>query len=275
MTYVYCPHRSNGAFELVKALGAYRLRTFDGMDFWDKRKRYELRDGDIIVCWGASVPDIEGIRVLNSLDQPFTAFTEWERLSGFGIPVVGLGSGTPPKYTLVPRLQRQLFEINPKFYIQRETFVNEYRIHSFDKRSIRAGVKVPRDGFIPCPEKEWRADAGLFHPWVRSFEGGWRVSYDGFKSTSDLRKLAHKAVTALGLTFGAVDIGVQDDGRLKVLEVDKAPRIEGGTIASYTRAITRWIREGSGQGGSSDIGGVSAGEPAQIGYDDGEDPGDL
>src|SRR5688572_14103869 len=101
MTYVYCPRRSNGAFELVKALGAHRLRKFDGIDFWDKQKRYELKEGDIVICWGASVPEIEGVRVLNSLDQPFTAFKEWEKLMNFGVPTVSIGRGKPTNSPLL------------------------------------------------------------------------------------------------------------------------------------------------------------------------------
>jgi hypothetical protein len=163
--------------------------------------------------------------------------------------------------------------IDPTYFISKENFTSEYRIHSFDKRSIRAGVKVPREGFTSCLESEFRLEAGLVHPWIRSFEGGWRVNYDGFKSTPELRKLAHKAVTALGLTFGAVDIGLRADGMMKVLEVDRAPRIEGGTVASYTRAINRWVKEAKEVGGANDTGGVPVGEPEQAIEDiDGEDP---
>lgn len=266
MTYVYCPHRSNGAFELVKALDAHRLRKFDGMDFWDKRKRYTLNPGDVIICWGATIPELDDVRVLNSLEQPLGPFKEWEKLMNMSVPTISIGRGKPVPSTLVPRLQRILTAVDPLYYIQKENFTAEYRIHSFDKRSIRAGVKVPREGFTVCSENEWQVDSNLAHPWVKSFLGGWKVDYD-FKSTSELRKLAHVAVKTLGLTFGAVDIGMRADGKLKVLEVDRAPRIEGGTVASYTRAITRWIKEGE----KDDTGGIPVGEPVEdVDYDPGE-----
>lgn len=270
--FVYCPRRSSGAFELVKALDAHRLRKFDGIDFWDKQKRYELKENDVIVCWGASIPELEGIRVLNSLDQPLTAFEEWHKLVNFGVPTTNIGRGKPTLYPLVPRSHRLLHAIDPAYCITRETFTTEYRVHSFDKRSIRAGIKVPREGFTSCLEAEWRHDSNLCHPWVKSFEGGWRVNYDGFKSTPDLRKLAHKAVAALGLTFGAVDIGLRVDGGMKVLEVDKAPRIEGGTVFSYVRAINRWVKEGEFV---NDRERVSPGEPVQVVEDVGGDQIDI
>lgn len=262
--YVYCPRRSHGALELVTALDASRLRRFDGIDFWSKQRRHVLKDGDVVVCWGASIPDIEGIHVLNALDQPSTAFTEWERLRNVGIPTFYVLRQTRPASQFVPRVQELFRAVDPSYCIQREEFVSEYRMHSFDKRTIRAGIKTPRHGFTVCPEADWRPGACVAHPWIRSFAGGWDVNYDALTLPPDLRRLAHRAVNTLGLTFGAVDIGLQSDGRLMVLEVDRAPRLEGKTLMSYVRAITRWAK---GQGDACDAGRVSAGTLE----DDGED----
>lgn len=278
MVYVYCPWKSNGAFDLVRALGAHRLRKFDGIDFWDKRTRYVLKDGDVIVCWGMSVPEFDGVRVLNGLDQPLTVVKKWETLMQRGVPTVQAVPGGKASGLLIPRLQRQLDLTNAQLSVIRDNFPTEYRIHSFDGRSIQAGVKIPRDGFTVCPESDWVPDANLAHPWIRSFVGGWRVNYD-FKSTADLRRLAHRAVATLGLTFGAVDIGMRADKVLRVLDVDQAPRLEGWTIASYTRAVNRWIKKGE----QNDSGGVSVGEPvsdvedveSEPDYGDGDGPEDV
>lgn len=247
--YVYCPRRSADAFELVKALGAHRLRQFDGIDFWDKRKRYVLKDGDVVVCWGATVPEIDGVRVLNGLEQPQDVFDVWTKLVNAGVPTLTITRGKHGPRTLTPRLFREIQQKDATYVSPQEPIKTEYRIHSFNKRSIRAGVKVPREGFTICNENDWKPDANLAHPWVRSYYGGWRVNYDGFKSTPEMRKLAHKAVASVGLTFAAVDIGQRPDGRLVVLEVDSAPRIEGGTVLSYMRAINRWVKEGVNDAG--------------------------
>ena len=242
MVYVYCPKKSTGAFELVKGLNADRLRTFDGIDFWDKKQRHVLKDSDVVICWGDTIPDIDGIRVLNSLEQPLTALTKYKKLLDAGIGTITLGRTKPTIHPLlVSKASSALETVYPGYYVQPEMFSTEYRIHSFGRRSIGAGVKIPRDGFTSCNyEENWSPDAHLAHPRVRSYTSGWQTNYD-FQSTPELRKLAHNAVTALGLTFGAVDIGMGLNGRLKVIDVNTSPRIDGKTVAAYIRAITRWI----------------------------------
>lgn len=120
------------------------------------------------------------------------------------------------------------------FYSKKENFVNEYRVHSFFGRSIRAGKKIHRATFDGTP-----------HQWIRSWDAGWQISYaDEFapgNRKQTIRDAAHKAVAALGLNFGAVDIGELADGTLIVLEVNRAPGVEGGTTEAYARAIRRWI----------------------------------
>lgn len=120
----------------------------------------------------------------------------------------------------------------PNYYSKKEEFVKEFRIHSFKGKSIRAGEKVPREGFNNPS------------PWIRSFGGGWRIKYDEFKSKESMRNLAAAAVEALGLDFGAVDIGRTADKRLVVLEVNRAAGLEGGTVTAYVNAIQRFVSEG-------------------------------
>jgi hypothetical protein len=122
---------------------------------------------------------------------------------------------------------------DPDFYSKKENLIEEYRIHMFRGKSVRAGRKTARptrpDGRTPA------------HQWIRSFDAGWVIAYDGFKSTKDMRALAAKAVKALGLDFAAVDIGKRADGSLIVLEVNRAPGVEGGTVTAYAKHITNWI----------------------------------
>jgi hypothetical protein len=119
---------------------------------------------------------------------------------------------------------------SPDYFSKKEDIVEEYRIHSFAGKSIRAGKKVPREGFQNP------------HAWVRSFDGGWRIVYDNYESSGEQRDLAKRACTALGLDFGAVDLGKRRDGALLVLEVNRAPGLEGGTVTSYVQAIQKWLR---------------------------------
>jgi hypothetical protein len=128
---------------------------------------------------------------------------------------------------------------NGDYYAKKEAFVAEYRVHSFMGRSIRAGRKVPRTVTDPTPF------TGTANPWIRSWDGGWRISYaDDFATSSKkqkIRDIAHAATKALGLHFGAVDVGELADGTLVVLEVNRAPGIEEGTIEAYGRAVHKWL----------------------------------
>ena len=126
--------------------------------------------------------------------------------------------------------------VTPDFYVKKENIVREFRVHSFCGKSIRAGVKEAAEG------------AGInLHPWIRSYDGGWRIKYDGVTVTQRHRDIAHAAVKALGLDFGAVDIAELADGRLIVLECNRAPGLDGGTITKYAEAIQRWLNGETGQ----------------------------
>lgn len=129
--------------------------------------------------------------------------------------------------------------LEPDYYSRKLNLASEVRIHCFDGRSIRAGRKALREGWTGTgPNNATRAS-----DWIRSMDGGWRIVYDGFESTRQMRELAAAACAALGLTFGAVDIGVTNTGALVVLEVNRAPGLEGGSLTSYGAALTRWITE--------------------------------
>lgn len=120
----------------------------------------------------------------------------------------------------------------PDYWVKKEDIVEEYRLHMFGGKSIRAGKKVRR---------EQRPDGQPSHDWIRSFDAGWIIAYEEFKSTKQMRELAARAVAALGLDFGAVDLAKKRDGTLIVLEVNRAPGIEGGTVGAYVGAIRGWI----------------------------------
>lgn len=120
---------------------------------------------------------------------------------------------------------------DPDFYSKKENIVEEYRLHMFGGKSIRAGKKVARPA---------RPNGQPTHQWIRSFDAGWVIQYDGFQSKKDMRALAAAAVKALDLDFAAVDLGKRADGILIVLEVNRAPGVEGGTITKYAQNIINW-----------------------------------
>lgn len=285
MIYVYRPGGSDGADELVEHLPrARRSRVYDLTTHAMRRRQgtlpQPLREGDLVVCWGATLPATAvpaGVKVLNGVAFQ-SKYEQALALKAAGVRTVEVSlerpQAGPPRPTalminetltslddvarLLPRLEafrlelaRPVVEWLPRrnghvggndllvptpagaaqFWSRREALVQEYRLHIMKGKSIRAGMKIAREGMTP-------------HPWVRSFDGGWRINYNGFSSSKPMREIAAKAVETLGLDFGAVDLGQLADGTLLVLEVNRAPGLEGGTVDAYGAALERILQEG-------------------------------
>ena len=119
----------------------------------------------------------------------------------------------------------------PDFWVRKVNIKEEYRVHSFDGRSIRLAKKVKDEHYNRTP-----------HPWIRTLSNGWRFSYVGTDNQA-IRDVAHQAVAAVGLTFGGVDIAITDDDQIIALEVNRTPGLKNGTSKAYARAIKRYVDE--------------------------------
>lgn len=105
---------------------------------------------------------------------------------------------------------------------------SEYRVHVFDKAVLRVQEKRPNGDGEPDPD-------------IRSASRGWglRARNDLFDD-ADLTRPAIRAVEALGLHFGAVDILRGIDGNHYVIEVNTAPGLNNNGIALYADALVGW-----------------------------------
>lgn len=104
----------------------------------------------------------------------------------------------------------------------------EYRIHVFDGKILHIAQKRRRDGF---------AEIEGHNSLVRNHHTGWIYSTQNMTELNIAGKNeALKAVAALGLDFGAVDIITNRDDAW-VLEVNTAPGMEGVTLDKYVAAI--------------------------------------
>ena len=126
----------------------------------------------------------------------------------------------------------------PDYWVKKVEVDSEYRVHVFQGAVIRLGVRVKA-----------REDA---HPWIRSYDAGWRLSYGNEGNRSEVilravRDVGKRAVVALGLDFGAVDVGWDGSGRTTngviVFEVNSAPGLDGGTLEKYAVAIKAWSEQ--------------------------------
>lgn len=220
--FVYCPVGSTGAREVAREAGARRVRS------------HRWRQGDVVVCWGAHVPSPpSGVRFLNNRPG-MSKQSELRALQVGGVRIPEFHLSRPPMGEWLARAANHqggkdllAGRQTGDFYVEKLPFTKEFRVHVWKGKSIRLGMKVPRQGVAQ-------------HPWIRSYDGGWKLSYGADAQQSvpkGVRDAAKKAVEVLGLDFGAVDVGVTAAGKSYVLEVNRRPGLEGQTTAVYGRQL--------------------------------------
>jgi glutathione synthase/RimK-type ligase-like ATP-grasp enzyme len=133
---------------------------------------------------------------------------------GRGIVLANTDSGTPlAKAPLYAR------------YVKK---ADEYRIHVAFGKVIDVQQKKRRLE-VPDDKIDWQ---------IRNAHNGWVFTRGGVSPPSCVLDAAVDAVAALGLDFGAVDIGYNIKGGAgTVYEVNTAPGLEGSTLDSYYKAF--------------------------------------
>lgn len=103
----------------------------------------------------------------------------------------------------------------------------EYRVHVFDGQVIDLQQKKRREG---------NDSDGT----IKNLANGWVFVRDDITPPPrSIFDVSVRAVQALGLDFGGVDVLVKD-GQCYVLEINCAVGLEGSTINSYVNAINRY-----------------------------------
>lgn len=122
--------------------------------------------------------------------------------------------------------------IDAPLYTRHVRHKNEYRVHvAFGK-------------VIDYVQKKKRSGNENTNILVRSHNNGWVFCREGVVLPDVVKEQAIAAVAALGLDFGAVDLGHRvGDNLAFVFEVNTAPGIEGTTIEKYTAAFMEKIDE--------------------------------
>ena len=242
---------SRSARALSMALGILRLRK-------PSRSRFRAREGDLIINWGdsstvnitqnyvnhplavlAASSKLNSMVVFAAKDVNHPAYTtfkaaatgwldEGEKVvcrhllranSGRGIElhIPGESTGLPdcPLYTK---------------YIDKDA---EYRVHVWGDKAFDFQEKKRRNG---CRETA--------NPYIRNHANDWVFTRNDLVAPLSVSKEAIKAVRALGLDFGAVDVGyAKETDTATVYEVNTAPGITGTTLERYIEQIKSTIEE--------------------------------
>jgi glutathione synthase/RimK-type ligase-like ATP-grasp enzyme len=107
---------------------------------------------------------------------------------------------------------------------------DEYRVHVFDGEVIDVQQKRKRQE-VENEDVDYQ---------IRNSTGGWVFCRAEVDIPDICLSMARRAVSALGLTFGAVDIGYnRREDMAYVFEVNTAPGLEGTTLDTYYAAIEK------------------------------------
>ena len=106
----------------------------------------------------------------------------------------------------------------------------EYRLHVFDGEIIRVSKKLGQEG---C------------NNWKRNHDEGWTFTDLDINEllTRGIKTEAKKAIEAMDLQFGAVDIIKSDFGEPYVLEINSGPGLMERGLTEYCHNIKRYLNE--------------------------------
>jgi hypothetical protein len=142
--------------------------------------------------------------------------------SGDGIRIVSLGASEPyveSQLTWAPLYTKFI----PK--------TAEFRVHVFRGQVIDY-IEKKRVAAEHRPEN--------FNRHISSVNLGWVFARTNIMDSPDVKEIAIRAVQALGLDFGAVDVAYWAN-QPYVLEVNTAPGLHGTTLVNYVNAVRRYM----------------------------------
>lgn len=118
--------------------------------------------------------------------------------------------------------------MNAPLYVKYKKKTEEYRVHVFNGEVIDVQRKARRRD-VPDEQVNWQ---------VRNFDNGFTYAREGVVAPDSVLSESRRAVAAVGLDFGAVDVIWNDkDQKPYVLEINTSPGLMGTTLENYTKAI--------------------------------------
>ena len=251
MTFKIAPYHpaSESARGLSQATGYKRLKV-------NGASRWRPRADDVVVNWGRSSFDCfdwdETPRVLNAPAAVDTASNKYRSARTFEDNHVSTPDWTDNPdivfgwlnegYTVLARTLlrasggRGIVKLDhPEVDIPRAPMytkyvpkISEWRVHVWQGRTLSIQRKIAKPDVVPA---DWQ---------IRNHENGFIFQQDWNPNAwhDELEEESYKAVTALGLDFGAVDVIWNDRmSRAFVLEVNTASGLTGNTLEKYVEIL--------------------------------------
>lgn len=118
-------------------------------------------------------------------------------------------------------------------YTRYKPKTNEYRVHVFRQFGV-IDIQEKRK-VVGFKELE------LMNRFIRNHPNGWVFCRENVDPPDEVISASEKAVLALNLDFGAVDIGWHPDYGIAIYEVNTAPGLEGTTLENYAKTFSRYL----------------------------------
>ncbi len=254
--YIYAHNpNSEGAKALKEALGLKRIRNENSKFKGGAAKR--------VINWGSSsVPEevakskvlnrpekvalvtnkLKFFKAIEAVDKdiipPFTTKLE-EALNwvGEGFTVVArtvLNGSSGEGIVLMDKNTPETLKTKAPLYVKYVPKKEEYRVHVVNNKVIDIQRKtLSKEKIVDGAEINWK---------VRNLANGFIYQRGNINPDPSVLETAVKAVKAIGMDFGAVDmVWHEKTKKAYVLEINSAPGLQGQTIESYAKAFKEII----------------------------------
>jgi len=244
--YSYNPN-SEAAKLLAQAMGIKRIKH--------QNSRYRPKPGHTVINWGSTQMPFYRDNIINkpsAVEGATNKRLAFDHLSFAGVSVpdwttnlqVALDWLQECRLTVVARTilngseGRGIVVVKPgealppaPLYVKYIPKKKEFRVHIVGGEVVDIQQKVHK-----------RDDQGPVNFYIRNTANGFVFHRNNISCPGDLVPEAKKAVAALGLDFGAVDIVWNEKhNKCYVLEVNTAPGIMGLSVEKYKEALERLI----------------------------------
>lgn len=248
--FVYSTRPSDGAKELATALDAKRIKT--------EGSTYKSKPSHVLVNWGnSSLPFKPVGTVLNNPEAVAVAtnkLSTFQKLSKDICPPWTDSQGEAAKWleeggaVCVRQKLRSsgadgLVIFGPENFKEWGELSKAPLYTKYVKKAAEYRIHVYKDWVIDYQQKRLRSDLPEeFKPnfKIQNLENGFIYARENVQPPKQVMDNAIRAVSELGLDFGAVDVIYNEKkGQAIVLEVNTAPGLQGTTITSYATAILK------------------------------------
>lgn len=206
----------------------------------------------ILIRWGSSMnPEVDAdydkvintaeaiqnatnkLRSLELMSEAELNVPAWDEnpealVEHYGYPILGRKLRHARGSDIQLCLQERDFRRRRDFYTVYIPTNREYRVHVVGDEVVRVQGK-----YLDFPEQK--------KAWIRNYESGYRFRNPRLRLHRRRLQDAIRAVSVLGLDFGAVDLIIGDDNETYILEVNTAPSCSPLTGACYVNGIANLL----------------------------------